>query len=114
MGDFPKLYVGTQNDALFIIDQPPRPAPVDCIVPGNPRGVNVIAKMCISGQEGDRLANVIAAAPDLLTFVEDTRDCLGDFLREFGSDYPDDIRAPLQSLFDRAKNEIAKAEADHG
>lgn len=28
MINIPRLYVGTMNDALFIIDQPPRPSPV--------------------------------------------------------------------------------------
>lgn len=110
MGDFPKLYVGTQNDALFIIDQPPRPAPVDCIVPGNPRGVNVIAKMCISGQEGDRLANVIAAAPDLLQALKGCDKAFVSWQLGQIPGRPDDILALIRDV----RNAIAKAEADHG
>lgn len=39
-----KWYIGTMNDGLFIIDQPPQPAPVDyaCAIDHD---VNVIAAM---------------------------------------------------------------------
>ena len=38
-----KWYVGTMNDACFIIDQKPRPAPVDYINSNALPNVNVIA-----------------------------------------------------------------------
>jgi hypothetical protein len=58
-----RWYVGSMNDCLFIIDQPPRPSNDDV----NPdHDVNVIAKVADLGPEGDRHARLIAASPDLL------------------------------------------------
>ena len=63
-----KLYVGAQNDGLFIIDKPPRPVPVDYITEGG--DTNVIAVMSGSGREDQKLAHLFAAAPDLKAFTE--------------------------------------------
>jgi hypothetical protein len=63
-------YVGAQNDAIYIIDQPPRPSN-DEINPD--RDVKVIAKV-YDAEAGDtetlRRANLLAAAPDLLAACE--------------------------------------------
>lgn len=56
-------YVGAQNDALFIIDKPPRPSNDDI----NPdQDVEVIAKVYSGSGEEDERARLLAAAPDLL------------------------------------------------
>lgn len=58
-----KWYVGTQNDGLFIIDQPPRPAPVDYLTPG-PRDLEVIANV-YHGPKASEHAQLLAAAPEM-------------------------------------------------
>lgn len=54
-----KLYVGTLNDALFIIDQPPRPSN-DTINPD--LHVNVIAKMADNSPEAQAVAEKMVSA----------------------------------------------------
>lgn len=68
-----KWYVGAMNDALFIINEPPRPSPVDY---HNPElRTKVIAKVSEPHQEGwtreeyEAHANLLAAAPELREFV---------------------------------------------
>lgn len=61
--EFKPLYVGTMNDALFIIDKPPRPWTDDV----NPnQDVEVIAKLASNGRDGDAYARLFAASPRLL------------------------------------------------
>lgn len=57
-------YVGVQNDALFVINGPPSPAPYDGPIP-RPYGPDVVAtpNYLLPGYEAD--ARLIAAAPDL-------------------------------------------------
>jgi hypothetical protein len=52
-----KWYIGTMNDGLFIIDQPPQPAPVDYAC-GMNHDVNVIAAM---GNDRVRAEAIVAA-----------------------------------------------------
>lgn len=55
----PKLYVGTQNDIIYIIDQPPRPSHDDMAdIPG----VSIIAKMMASTPEAQRVAQAMVDA----------------------------------------------------
>lgn len=56
-----KWYVGTRNDAIFIIDQPPRPAPIDYLTEGDP-DTNVIANMGAGTREICDLADRIIEA----------------------------------------------------
>lgn len=58
-------FVGTMNDALFILDKPPRPAPVDAINPNVGKDTRVIAKLAENDRRADADARLIAAAPDL-------------------------------------------------
>lgn len=64
-------YVGSQNDGLFIIDQPPRPS-TDDITTG-PAGLNVIAKI-YGGPNADRHARLIAASPSMYSFIKKLAD----------------------------------------
>jgi len=50
-------YIGTMNDGLFIIDQPPQPAPVDYTC-GMNHDLNVIAAM---GNDKARTEAIVAA-----------------------------------------------------
>jgi len=52
-----KWYIGTMNDGLFIIDQPPQPAPIDYAC-GIDHDVNVIAAM---GNDRIRTEAIVAA-----------------------------------------------------
>lgn len=62
-----KLFVGSLNDGLFIIDTPPHPSPVDYLTPSNP-DTRVIAKVF------DReYAQVLASAPDLYEALDRLR-----------------------------------------
>lgn len=54
-----KLYIGTQNDGLFIIDAPPRPADGPII---SEYGPNVIAKFYENDRATGELAEKIVAA----------------------------------------------------
>lgn len=65
-----ELYVGTMNDALFLIDQPPRPAPIDYAFPERHQDLNVIAKMTGNDCEAQALAHQFVAAPALLEFAQ--------------------------------------------
>ena len=49
------LYVGVQNDSLYIIDKPPRPGPVDFTGAGAP-GVTCIASMEGASREDGEIA----------------------------------------------------------
>jgi hypothetical protein len=54
-------YVGTQNDILYIIDKPPRPAPTD--YPADIPGLTVVAKLLASDFATERAnAALIVAA----------------------------------------------------
>lgn len=55
-----KLYLGTQNDGLYIIDQPPSPAP--CDYPNHDVGGNVFAKICGASREDQAIAERMVAA----------------------------------------------------
>ena len=61
-------YVGAQNDGLFIIDKPPRPAPVDHMVEGNPHGVRVLATICNNDRRAQLDARLMAKARLLSDF----------------------------------------------
>lgn len=69
-------YVGAQNDGLFIIDQPPRPAPADH--PADIPGVTIIGVVYdnvfddAGASQGTANARLIAAAPDLVEALKDT------------------------------------------
>jgi hypothetical protein len=54
-----QLYVGTMNDAIFIIDGPPRPAGDPVI---SEHGPNVIAKMASNDREASTIAEKMVAA----------------------------------------------------
>ncbi|MBA8799198.1 hypothetical protein FHW77_002917 [Agrobacterium sp. RC10-4-1] len=59
-------FVGSMNDCLFVIDQPPRPSNDDI----NPEHqTNVVAKLDYRGAEHNAL--LIAAAPDLLLALQE-------------------------------------------
>lgn len=55
-----RWYVGARNDALFIIDKKPHPAPMDYLLPGG--DTNIIAKMANTDPEAGRHASLIARA----------------------------------------------------
>jgi hypothetical protein len=57
-------YVGAQNDGLFIIDQPPRPAPLDDLTAG-PRGLRVLAKLYDNDARARADAKLMALAPQM-------------------------------------------------
>ncbi len=65
--NLPALYVGTMNDGIFIIDQPPRPAPVDHVAPI--QDVGVIAKMVENDEAATKLAKQFAAAPEMFKAI---------------------------------------------
>ena len=67
---YPPLFVGAMNDGVFIIDQPPRPAPDDSGPHESANGPNVIAKMTASNHLAIGLARQMAAAPDLLEALQ--------------------------------------------
>lgn len=75
-----QFYVGSQNDALFIIDQPPRPAPVDYMVPGNPRGVRVVAKMCDNDKRASEEAEMLASSGNQVVRLTKERNVLREAL----------------------------------
>lgn len=56
-----RWYVGTMNDAVFIIDTPPRPAPVDHLTEGDPN-THVISALGAGTPETVKLAEEIVAA----------------------------------------------------
>lgn len=56
-----RWYVGTMNDAVFIIDKPPRPAPVDDLTAGD-QETNCIAALGAGTVETCRAAKAIVAA----------------------------------------------------
>ena len=60
----PRLYVGVMNDGVFIIDQPPRPVPVDCINPDAMPTVNVIAALKSDFVLAERLVSAWNGALD--------------------------------------------------
>lgn len=67
------LYVGAQNDCLFIIDKPPRPSNDDI----NPdQDVKVIAKVYPDLGNDDAYARLFAAAPDLLKACQEAESWL--------------------------------------
>lgn len=70
-------FVGTQNDALYIINTPPRPAPNDYITPGSPDTLLIASLYVLPSHAEDANAALIAAAPTLLA----QRDALADALR---------------------------------
>lgn len=51
----PRLYVAAMNDGLFIIDQPPRPAPVDYTNPHTAPDTNCIAALGADRALADKL-----------------------------------------------------------
>jgi hypothetical protein len=55
----PKLYLGTQNGILYIIDKPPRPYVDDMAdIPG----VSIIAKLMESTSEAQRIGQIMVDA----------------------------------------------------
>lgn len=64
-----RWFVGAMNDGLFIINRPPRPAPVDHLTEGDPE-TEVIATVHGKGALGR--ANKIAAAPLMYEALKDT------------------------------------------
>jgi hypothetical protein len=89
--------VGAQNDAIFIINKPPRPS-ADDINPN--QDVDVIAKVYLPDEANARL---IAAAPDLVDLVEAYEAWEGDLI--LSDEAWDGGMAPLprltQELWDR-------------
>lgn len=55
-----KWYVGVMNDAIFIADEPPSPAPLDYVREGE--DANIIAAMGAATVETTQLAEKIVAA----------------------------------------------------
>lgn len=53
MINIPKLYVGTMNDAFFIIDQKPRPSPVDFVADIATNEIEI----CIPCEQEEELAH---------------------------------------------------------
>ena len=70
-----KWYVGTQNDGIFIIDRPPRPAPVDFFTPGV-SDATAIANV-YHGPKADEHARLLAAAPQMANNIRKDLDLLG-------------------------------------
>lgn len=62
-------FVGAQNDGLVIIDGPPSPAPYDGPIP-KAHGPSVIATPNWRHPDCERIARLIAAAPELLAALE--------------------------------------------
>ena len=77
-------------------------------------GVATVALLQPHARIKDR-AHLIAAAPALLVLVEDTRDCLTDFLREFDDEVIGDdgsVREILDNLLERATAEAKAAKGE--
>lgn len=62
-------FVAAQNDGLVIIDGHPSPAPYDGPIPKG-HGPNVIATPNWRHSDCERIARLIAAAPELLSALE--------------------------------------------
>ena len=96
-------YVGAMNDALFIINEPPRPVPVDTI--NTSLRTIVIAKVGephsedISSAEAVANARLIAASPELLEACRQAKKYLEPNLVE-----------PGRTVFWNLVSAIAKAE----
>lgn len=65
------LYVGTMNDGLFIIDQPPHPAPNDAPPHVDEKPAGVVAKMVENSREAGALAQLFAASPEMYEALND-------------------------------------------
>jgi hypothetical protein len=72
-------HVGAQNDGLFIIDQPPRPAPADH--PADIPGVTIIGVVYdnvfddAGASQGTANARLIAAAPEMFEALQNILLC---------------------------------------
>lgn len=76
MTDLKKLYIGSMNDGIFIIDQPPRPSHDDGPgVPGGPTP-NVIAKMTDNDKEAHRMAKMFVAAFNIIQWARHAKPLL--------------------------------------
>lgn len=96
-------YVGAQNDAMFVIDQPPRPSNDDI----NPNhDVNVLAKV-YDGPHGEANARLIAAAPDLLAALKSCDDAFAGWQIGVVPGRPEDILA----LIGKVRSALARAGA---
>lgn len=95
-------YVGAQNDALYIIDEKPRPAG-DPII--NPKGPDPIAKVY-----REEFAPLLAAAPDLLAALTAMLEVQGKRRHPLGQ--PDEgIAYEAADAAAKARAAIAKAGA---
>jgi len=96
-----KWYLATQNDALFIIDKPPSPVPLD--YHHSPDDVNVIA--ALKGSHEEAMANgerIVAAvnAPNHSDCVAVPREVVTDWLnaREACQEFDGDRRSHWEAL----------------
>lgn len=87
-----KLWVGSMNDGLAIIDRPPSPAPYDGPIPGG-APVNVIAVMVNADVEASEIARLMAAGPELA-------DLLREICRHHLYSLPSNIRTVIRRVTD--------------
>lgn len=96
-------YVGAQNDGLFIVDKPPRPAPADH--PADIPGITIIGAVYdnvfdgAGASQGTANARLIAAAPDLVEALQDILDYSGGAASALEDEY----------VMDRARAALSKA-----
>ena len=96
-------YVGAQNDGLFIIDQPPRPAPADH--PADIPGVTIIGVVYdnvfddAGASQGTANARLIAAAPEMFEALQDILEYSGGAASALDDEY----------VMDRARAALSKA-----
>lgn len=103
-------FVGAMNDGLFIIDEPPRPAPVDFINPNAGQNTRVIAKLPENDRRADKEAAVLAAGPELVGALREAYAAiarLSQAVSEFAPSHPALEYAREAGL--RAKDALAKA-----
>ncbi len=98
-----KLYVGAQNDGLFVIDREPSSAGADIPV-GFGTQANVIAKMADNDSEARALAKKFAAAPELYDALETLCLVVGLTAIKYAAQLP-----PLQEAIDAANVALRKA-----
>jgi hypothetical protein len=94
-----RLYVGAMNDGLFIINRPPRPAPVDYLTEGDPE-TEVVATV---HRQDLALAQKMAAAAALYVALETRLMALPMIKHHMPVDHP-----VWQAILD-ARDALAKA-----
>lgn len=60
-GDAARWYVAAMNDCIFIVNEPPRPAPVDYVNPNAP-APSVVISMRSGSRDAQEIAEQIVAA----------------------------------------------------